>query len=116
MPNPSGKNSPESFDEFAPTKAYGSQQRGNRLREQAPMAGQGESTHALQTARRAVETATKSASKQIADRAKERAQQGPEIPQPPARQATPESYAQIWDELASTPGASDLVKQYASGV
>lgn len=111
MANPSGKNSPSSFDQFDATPGYGSKKREGDLARSVPIAGNGQ--EALGSAKRATEIATKSAAKQIA------AREGAPAPEPtipePYTNTVGDPYAATWSQVAATPGASDLVKEYASG-
>lgn len=117
MPNPGGKNSPSSFDDFAPSAPYGMKKQQAALQKSAPVAGDG--NVAIGTAQRATEIALKSAEEKTKARAA--AAQAPtgqalaaQIPQEVHQQAAPDPYAAVWAEVAATPGASDLVRQYAS--
>lgn len=109
MSNPSGKNSPSSFDEFSPTIPLGDKGKSAGLAKAVPIPGTG--GLAIGTPRRATEIALKSA--------QERDQQTPPeqvATLPPPVQAQPrDEVASIWAQVAQIPGASDLVKEYASG-
>lgn len=109
MANPSGKNSPSSFDEFSPTIPLGEKGKEAGEAKAAPIPGTG--GLALGTPRRATEIALKAAG--------ERSRQTPPEQQailPPAIQPQAQNdVATIWAEVAQMPGASDLVREYASG-
>ena len=112
MANRTGKNSPSSFDEFAPTKAYGAQQKQADLKKAAPVAGN--SQMFLGTPRRATEIALENVRKARAQAAQQ--PQGPDMEAPPtiAPAAAPDPYQTLWQAAAETPGASNLVKEYAA--
>ena len=113
MPNPTGKNSPSSFDEFAPTTPYGGREKANALQKSAPVAGDG--ARALGSARRATEVALKAGQKNMEARAQPQANE-PAIPPEQAPPAAADPFQLIWAAAAAQPGASSLVKEYASMV
>lgn len=109
MANPSGKNSPSNFDEFAPTTPYGEKEQEQSLAKSVPIPGSG--GLAIGTPHRATEIALKAAGEQRGQAAPPA--QEPVIPPPQPVQAQ-DDVATIWQQVAQDPGASDLVKQYAA--
>ena len=98
MPNPSGVNN---FNRFAPEPAYGQKIQQRQLEQAAPVP----TNPAMNAPRRAQKRASQPS-----------APQGQ--PAPPQAPTGPPSQqfvaAQAWAQIASIPGASDLVKQYAA--
>lgn len=102
MPNPSGTNS---FDRFAAEPAYGESLQEDAFRQAAPLAGQAESTAAIQTPRR---------SKRQAGRQQAAPAQPGTVPQAQATVSGQAEQAAFWQQVARIPGASPLVQQLAA--
>lgn len=98
MANPNGKNS---FDKFATEKPYGEVKRMKALQGSSPMVGA--PTPALTTPERSQERAVQGR------RSTPKPQKAPSGGVPPYQ----EEIALTWLEIASQPGASDLVKRIA---
>ncbi len=100
MANPSGANSPTSYQPTE-TVPYGEKKRQGDLARTAPVAGQQQTNQFLGTPRAATDAALANSPPVTA------ASQ----PQP---QAPVNPMAQTWAQIAATPGASPLVQEYAA--
>lgn len=108
MPNPSGQNSPVNFDGFVQNIPYGDKQRQGDLQRSAPVAGGSAAASPINAPRRAQRRATRPSTTTSA------AAGTPIVAPPPASDITPQAtYAQLWQQIAATPGASPLVQQLA---
>ncbi len=99
MANPSGANSPTSYQPTE-TVPYGDKKKQGDLARTAPVAGQQNTNQFLGTPRAATEAALANV---------------PPIPAPQQAAAPPPNPdAQVWAAIAATPGASPLVQEYAA--
>lgn len=112
MPNPGQANNPggiNNWQGFQNEEPYGQMTRDAALQGAAPVAGGPVTVGALAAPKRAQRSAQKPPQASMAPA-------GPqELPEPPARPPQP-SLAQVWQQIAATPGASSLVADYAARV
>lgn len=102
MANPAGTNSPVAFDQFTREIPYGEKRVQGDLQRTVPMAGQGAAATPLNLPRAAERAATSATTRpQSASTAASIAQ--PSEPSP----------AQVFAHLASLPGATPLIAEYA---
>lgn len=102
MANPSGANSPTSYQPTE-TVPYGEKKRQGDLARTAPVAGQQQTNQFLGTPRAATEAALANSPPVTA------------APQPQAQAPNPlVAVAQKWAEIAAEPGANALVHEYAA--
>lgn len=117
MPNPNGTNS---FDRFAPDSVHGTVQRDEALRRAAPMSGAPLAGSAMNSPARAQRRAVRGEAPGAAMAGAAPAapavspMPAPEGDGPELDMADRERVAAIWAEIASRPGASQLVKQIAA--
>lgn len=100
MPNPGGENG---LFQHGTDTAYGAQRRIEQSTKAAPMAGGPAAASVLNTPRRSKKRAGRAAAPQPVVAA----------PPQPADITQGASIAQVWQQLASVPGASPLVVEYA---
>lgn len=108
MSNPSGTNSPVSWDKFSRTIPYGEKKVQGDLQRTVPLAGQSAAATPLNLPRQAGRAAKRAATAPL------RAQAA--APQPATEPSTPEpppSVAQTWAMLTRLPGVSPLAFDYA---
>lgn len=111
MANPSGRNSTNSFDQFTEGSPYGAKKQEAALAASAPIAGAEPTGSVLNTAREAADIAKKGPVGRPRKAAQAPQQTGP-LDDPPVS-APPNPTADLWQAVASTPGASPLVQSYA---
>jgi hypothetical protein len=98
--NPNGDNGWEGFGTEEP---YGQQTQDAQLASGAPLASGGLASGAIAAPKRAQRQAVQ----------QQPALGTPTIPQPPQQLPQLNPLAQLWQQVANTPGASDLVIEYA---
>lgn len=110
MGNTTGANSPTAYSPEA-TTPYGGKKKAAALTRTAPVAGSQETGVFLGTPRRAADLARQ---QQPAPQkpVQQPAQTGP-LPEPP-QGPPPNPTADVWASIAASPGASELVREYAA--
>lgn len=111
MPNPAGTNSPVAWDRFTRQIPYGEKKVQGDLQRSVPVAGASAAATPLNAAVTAGDRAKRPPRPQTGP-AEQPAQSGTmtgQLPEPPA----PPTLAETWAAIASTPGASPLLADYA---
>lgn len=101
--NPGGTNSPVAFDQFTRTIPYGEKRVQGDLQRSIPIA-----TPGLNLPREAGRRATRTPKQTVTTSVQTTA------PLPASQEASPSSPADVWAQIAATPGASPLVAEYAA--
>lgn len=107
--NATGANSPVAFDEFTRRIPYGEKKVQGDLQRSVPLAGSGAASSAFNLPRAAGRRATRTTKQTVTTSVH------PTAALPAAQEASPPpSPADVWRELAATPGAPPLVAEYAA--